>query len=149
MTAEVLAFSRALPAPAARAFAALTEARHLERWFCDAAESAPRAGGALVLRWARPGSSGLPFEARWLEVAPPVRASFRGGHAGYPGGDAGEVSFAVAERDQGSRVDVRHTVPDGGAFAPHLAEWRAAWPRALERLERYLTPGAARVDTPA
>jgi uncharacterized protein YndB with AHSA1/START domain len=149
LSGAVLAYSRDVAAPAARAFAALTEARHLERWFCDAAESDPRAGGALVLRWTRPGSSGLAFEGRWLEVTPPVRARFRGGHAGYPGGDAGEVGFALAPLDAGCRVDVRHAVPDDAAFAPHVAEWRAAWPRALERLARYLSAATGRGAAPA
>jgi uncharacterized protein YndB with AHSA1/START domain len=137
---SVLAFNRLLSAPPARVFAAVTEARHLDRWFCDACESEPKPGGALVMRWSRPGGSGRPFEARWLECASPHRASFRGGHAGYPGGDAGEVAFVVEPEGDGSRLDVRHSVPPGEAHAPFLAEWQRAWPRALERLERYLTP---------
>jgi uncharacterized protein YndB with AHSA1/START domain len=149
MSAPALAFSRVLRAPVPHAFAAVTEARHLERWFCDAAESDAREGGVLVLRWMRSGSPGLPFEARWLEVAPPIRARFRGGHAGYPAGDAGEVTLSVVDLGAGCRVDIRHTVPDGDAFAPHLVEWRAAWPRALDRLERYLTPAASDEGVPA
>lgn len=138
MSGTTLTFCRLLDAPPPRAFAAVTEARHLERWFCDACESDPRPGGALVMRWTRRAGTGEPFVARWLRLAAPGHASFRGGHEGYPGGDAGEVEFTIAEEGEGSRVDIRHVVPAGDDYAPLLAEWQAAWPRALDRLERHL-----------
>ena len=135
----MLSFERLLSASPARAFAAITEARHLERWFCDACSSEPRPDGTLVMRWMRPGASARPFVARWLACDAPRHASFRGGHSGYPGGDAGEVTFMLEAEGTGCRARVRHTVPAGPAYAPLLVEWRAAWPRALERLVGYLS----------
>ena len=143
-----LVFPLALSAPPARVFDALTAARHLERWFCDHATSEAGLNGRLVLRWTRATSSPTAFEARWVEWDPPVRAAFRGGHAGYPNGDAGVVTFTL-EADAagaGTHLDVRHQVPDGAGYADLAREWGAAWPRALARLAAYLAPLPARLD---
>ena len=129
-----------LRAPVARVFAALTEPRHLERWFCDRCESDPRVDGRLVLNWTGPRASGVPFEARWLEVAPPTRAAFRGGHDGYPDRDAGTVTFTLATEGSGTRLEVRHGFPAHDAYASFRREWSEAWPRALARLTGYLSP---------
>jgi len=138
-----LAFDAALAAPAERVFAALTEARHLQRWFCDTCESEPRVNGRLLMRWTRPGSSREPFEARWVEFVPPTRAGFQGGHPGYPGGNAGTVWFELARDGAAATVlHVRHELPDRPEYAALLAPWREAWPRALERLRRHLAPPA-------
>jgi uncharacterized protein YndB with AHSA1/START domain len=141
-----LVFPLALSAPRARVFAALTEARHLERWFCDHAASEPGLNGRLVLRWTRATSSPHAFEARWVEWDPPARAAFHGGHPGYPNGDAGIVTFTLEEDAAGTHLDVRHQVPDGPGHAPLAREWGAAWPRALARLAAYLAPLPARSD---
>ena len=141
MTRAPLAFARTFAAPPARVFAALVEARHLERWFCDACTSEPHAGGALVMRWTRRGDSGLPFEARWVAWDAPHSAAFTGGHAGYPGGTAGTVTYAlVARADGGTELTVTHLAPDSDAHEAALAGWRDAWPRALDRLVAYLEP---------
>jgi uncharacterized protein YndB with AHSA1/START domain len=135
-----LVFTLPLAAPRARVFAALTEARHLERWFCDAAESEPGAGGRLVLRWNRADGTGPAFEARWLEWAPPAHVAFRGGHAGYPNRDAGLVRFALVADGAGTRLDVRHEFPDQAEYEARAREWAGAWPRALARLAGFLAP---------
>ena len=144
MTTAPLTFALALAAPPARVFAAISEARHLSRWFCDQAESDPRAGGALILRWTRPGGSPEPFVARWLEFEPPEHASFEGGHAGYPGGSAGRVRFTLASGPGGgTSLSVAHEPPAGTGHDAFIDSWRSAWPRALDRLARYLAPAAA------
>ena len=117
MSESGLRFTLDLPAPAERVFAALTGARELERWFCDACESEPRANGRLVLRWKRPGSGAPggagsePFEARWVEFVPPSRAAFHGGSANYPSADAGTVWFSIVRGGAGTRLEVRHEWP--------------------------------------
>ncbi len=140
MSGEPLAFTLELSAPPATVFAVLTEARDLRRWFCDECVSEPRAGGALVLRWTRPGGSPQPFVARWVEWEPPVRASFEGGHSGYPDGTAGRVRYVTEPGSRGgTRLLVSHEIPAGEAHVPFVQSWREAWPRALARLERYLS----------
>ena len=140
MTAPALEFAVAFAAPPERVFAALTEARHLQRWFCDLCESEPRVHGRLVMRWNRPNSSREPFEARWVEFESPARAAFQGGHAGYPAGDAGTVWYALAEEAGGTRLTVTHSLPALAGYEPMLEAWRSAWPRALARLQHYLAP---------
>jgi uncharacterized protein YndB with AHSA1/START domain len=144
--ASVLTYTLTLAAPPERVFAALTEARDLEHWFCDRCTSEPGAGGRLVMRWERAAAPGPAYEARWLVWNPPdparpgARVSFRGGHAGYPNGDAGTISFGLTSDLAGTRLALLHEIPPGDAFAPLRREWEQAWPRALARLEKLLSP---------
>jgi len=138
-----LTYTRTFAAPPARVFAALVEGRHLERWFCDACTSEPQRDGALVMRWTRPGGSGLAFEARWVAWSPPHEAAFTGGHAGYPDGSAGTVRWTLAATPEGgTALTLVHETPPGDAHAAALTSWREAWPRALDRLVAYLAPAA-------
>jgi uncharacterized protein YndB with AHSA1/START domain len=135
-----LVFETALTASVERVFAALTEARELQHWFCDACESEPRVNGRLLMRWTRAGSSHEPFEARWVEFVPPARAGFQGGHAGYPDGNAGTVWYELAGTTTGTGLRVRHEWPAHKDYGALITPWREAWPRALERLRRHLAP---------
>ena len=137
---SILNFTLVLAAPPSRVFAALTDGRHLEHWFCDRCTSEPGPGGRLVMRWERESSPGLAYEARWVVWNPPARVSFRGGHAGYPNGDAGTISFALAPAAGGTRLTLLHDIPVGDEYARFRHEWEQAWPRALARLEKYLSP---------
>ena len=143
MSGTELAFDAELAAPPERVFAAITEARDLRCWFCDTCESEPRVNGRLLLRWTRADSSREPFEARWVEFSPPARAAYQGGHVGYPGANAGTVWFEVAAARAGSHLRVRHELPAHAGYEPHISPWQAAWPRALERLQRHLAPSAS------
>jgi len=141
-TATILLEFRLEIAPAPeRAFAALTEAEHLARWFCDEAESQPAPGGRLVLRWNRPDSSPAPFEGRWLVFEAPSSCAYDGGHAGYPNGYAGRVGFEIAPGGHGTVVIARHRLPNRLDYEPIAETYRASWPRALARLGKYLSPG--------
>lgn len=139
MSGALLAFEATFEAPPERVFAALTQAHDLAHWFCDVCESESRANGRLMLRWTRPGSSREAFVARWVEFAPSARAAFQGGHAGYPNGDAGTVWFSLLACTNGTQLQVRHELPDGDGYEAMIEPWRAAWPRALARLQGYLT----------
>jgi uncharacterized protein YndB with AHSA1/START domain len=147
MSGTPLAFTRLLAAPRERVFAALTEGRHLARWFCDAADSEPREDGQLTLRWTRPGASAEPFVAHWREWSPPERASFEGGHAGYPGGSAGLVRYRLdLAPGGGTLLGIAHETPEGPGHDRFVAGWHDAWPRALDRLEAYLAPDTAAAE---
>ena len=135
-----LTFATEVGAPRSRLFAALTEARHLEHWFCDRATSDPRPGGELVVAWAGPGASVEPFRGQWTRMTPPDACGYRGGHAGYPNGDAGSVTFELEPLAVGTRLLTHHTLPGHPEYEPIAIRYRAAWPRALARLVAYLTP---------
>jgi hypothetical protein len=99
------------------------------------------------MRWSRPGASPQPFVARWIAFDPPARASFEGGHSGYPGGSAGTVHFTVeAPPDSGTRLVMTHETSLGPEHQALLDGWLTAWPRAMGRLALYLAPGAADAD---
>jgi uncharacterized protein YndB with AHSA1/START domain len=135
-----LAFDAALSAAPGRVFAALTEERHLARWFCDACTSDAHPGGRLVMRWTRPGSSVQPFEAVWTAFSAPRVCAYQGGHSGYPDGNAGVVEFTLLADGDATRLQVRHALPDRAEYEGIATRYRQAWPHALERLAAYLTP---------
>jgi len=134
----LLEFRTEIVAPPGRVFAALTEAEHLARWFCDEAESHPAPGGRLLLRWTRPGSSPVPFEGRWVVFEGPSSCAYDGGHAGYPDAYAGRVGFEIAPGGPGSVLTTRHRLPNRLDYVPIAEAYRAAWPRGLVRLAEYL-----------
>lgn len=135
-----LEFTADLATSVADAFAALTEAARLERWFCDEAGSEPRAGGVLRFAWKRPGSSPQPYVGRWIEWDPPRLASYAGGHSGYPGGDAGHIRLELEPAGDGARLHVTHALPNRPEYAPIAERYRDAWPRAIARLARHVEP---------
>ena len=135
-----LEFRTVLPAPPERVFAALTNAEHLARWFCDEAESEARVGGRLVLRWRREGSSEQPFTAEWVAFDPPNSCAFAGGQPEHPDGYTGRVDWALAPTALGTLLVTRHRMPPRVEYAPVAQLYAGAWPRALDRLVAYLTP---------
>jgi len=135
-----LTFRTSLLAPPARVFAALTRAEHLSRWFCDEAESDPRAGGRVLFRWRRPDSSEHPFVGEWGAFEPSSRCAFSGGHPGYPDGYAGRIEFVLEAAGTGTRLITTHTLPARVDYSPVFQTYTLAWPRALDRLAEYLTP---------
>ncbi|MCC6350674.1 MAG: SRPBCC domain-containing protein [Candidatus Eisenbacteria bacterium] len=136
----VLEFEAELAAPPERVFAALTEGRHLERWFCDACESEPHEEGRLTMRWRRAYSSPWPYEATWIAIEPPHRAACRGGHQGYPNRDAGTITFTLAAAAGVTKLRVTHEMGHPALYANFAKGYSDAWPRALRRLGEYLSP---------
>jgi uncharacterized protein YndB with AHSA1/START domain len=135
----VLEFRAALSAPAARVFAALTESGLLTRWFCDRAESEPRAGGRIVLTWSRAGQGAESFVGEWSAFEPFRACAYAGGHAGYPDGNAGLVEFSLEPRGSLTALTVRHTFPSRPGYETIAPKYGSAWPRALARLEALLS----------
>ena len=139
-TAHDLGYELALAAPIARVFAALTEPAPLARWFCHAAEVEPGLGGRIVMRWHHPGA--IPYQGRWVRFDPPRACAHEGGNADYPNGDAGRVEFELEPTPGGgTRLTVTHRIPAGVEYVPHVERYRAAWPRALARLDELLRGG--------
>ncbi len=139
-TAFTLELALDLLAPPSRVFAALTEARHLERWFCDFAESDPRPGGRLLMGWTKPCSSPEPYEAEWVAFDPPRLCAHEGGHSGYPDGYSGRIDLALTPAGEGTRLAVTHAFPPRREYERFVETYHLAWPKALARLEAYLTP---------
>lgn len=135
-----LEFHTALAAPPARVFAALTQAEHLAHWLCDEAQSEPRDGGPVTLRWRRAESSEQPFKGKWLVVDGPRSCAFTGGEPSHPDGYAGRIDWALEASDGGTRLVTRHRMPPRIEYAPVVKRYAGAWPRALDRLMQYLTP---------
>jgi uncharacterized protein YndB with AHSA1/START domain len=133
-----LEFSAQLPTRPERLWALLTEGAHLDHWFCDIAESVPERGGLLMMRWTGPNATRQAFVGRWAQFEPHTRCAFEGGHDGYPAGDAGRVTYALASADPGTTLRVTHTFPDAPEYVAIADRYRAAWPRVLERLDHYV-----------
>ena len=136
----VLRFRAELAASPDRVFAALTQAGHLMRWFCDECESDARSGGHVWFKWIGPGASPEPFTGTWDVVEAPRRCAFSGGHSGYPDGNGGRITFTLEAQGEGTAVVVEHAMPARVDYAPVAQKYTLAWPRALERLGEYLTP---------
>lgn len=129
---------RLAPAPR-RVFAALTEAGTLSRWFCHHAEVEAGVGGRIVMRWDREGA--IPYEGRWVAFDPPRACAHEGGNSGYPDGYSGRVSYRLEEiPGGGTRLAILHELPARPEYAPFVERYRAAWPRAIARLENLLAP---------
>lgn len=139
----VLEFDAEFAAPPERVFNAITEGRHLGRWFCDFCESETHEDGRLTMRWRQTYSSPWPYEARWTEFQPPVRAVCRGGHQGYPNRDAGTITFEVAPAGSGTKLHVKHEMGPPDLYSTFAKAYGDAWPRALKRLSNYLAPKLA------
>lgn len=138
-----LTFTLDLAAPRERVFTALTDARHLEHWFCNRAQSDARPAGRIEFRWSGPTASEEPFVGSWVQFDPHEACAWQGGHSGYPDGDSGTVLFELIALSHGTQLRVRHSFPDPDVYAPFVATYRDAWPRALRRLTDYLTPASA------
>ena len=142
LAASDLAYELTLAAPPGRVFAALTEADHLARWFCDEAEAGHGVGEPVVMRWHRPGVQppGVEsYEGRWVEFDPPGACAHEGGNPAYPDGTSGRVGFVLAaEAGGGTRISIRHQLPARAEYDPFRERYRGAWPRAIARLEAYL-----------
>jgi len=137
---RTLRFTTVLLAPPPDVFLALTEAEHLQRWFCDRATSAGGVGGRVTFRWTRPGASADAYEGQWDVFDAPHACAYSGGHAGYPNGDAGRIAFRLEPDGPGTRLHTTHTFPPNPEYGPIADRYDAAWRRALERLGHHLAP---------
>jgi len=137
-----LTFVLDVAAPRERVFEAITEALHLEHWFCNHAVNEPRMGGRLEMHWRGAGATSEPFVGHWVQFDPHEACAYQGGHSGYPDGDAGTVLFELVPLSAGTQIRVRHTFPERDGYAPFIATYQDAWPRALRRLSAHLTPAS-------
>jgi uncharacterized protein YndB with AHSA1/START domain len=131
-----LEFSAQFPLTPERMWRLLTDSEHLVWWFCDEAESVPARGGRLTLRWHGASATPQAFAGRWVRFEPHTCCSFEGGHDGYPAAGAGVVSYTLTAEAGPTTLHVTHTFPDAPEYASIAERYRAAWPRAIERLAR-------------
>ena len=134
-----LEFHTAVAAPSGRVFAALTQSEHLAHWFCDEAESDPRGGGRVLLRWRGPEASKQPYAGEWVAFDAPRSCAFAGGQPEHPDGYAGRIDWTLEPANGGTLLVTRHRMPPRIEYAPVVRTYAGAWPRALERLVKYLT----------
>lgn len=149
MSDYTLEFEAVLDPPPERVFEAITDARHLQKWFCDVAESGARLGGRLMLKWTGAGASEQPFTGQWTGFDPPSRCVYEGGHDGYPDRRIGRITWSLAPAEDGTRVKVTHAMPRDPRYDEWVTVYRDEWPRAIERLKAYLTPSASSRPTVA
>jgi uncharacterized protein YndB with AHSA1/START domain len=133
-TSITLEFRTELAAAPEQVFAALTDGDRLRQWFCDAAVVQPGRGGSIALTWDRPDAAAQTFRGRWVVFEAPLRCAYEGGHDGYPDGYAGRIGFELSSRDPGTVLHTRHVIPGRPDYVPVADRYRAAWPRALDRL---------------
>ena len=149
MSDYTLEFEAVLEPRPKRVFEAITEARHLERWFCSVAESGPRLAGRLMLKWTGDSASAQPFTGQWTGFDPPSRCVFEGGHDGHPDRRIGRITWTLAPDGEGTRLKMRHAMPSDPRYDEWVALYREEWPRALEKLKAYLTPSASARSAPS
>jgi hypothetical protein len=69
----------------------------------------------------------------------PRRCAFVGGQPAHPEGYAGRVEWMIEPADGGTLLVTRHRMPPRLEYAPLVRTYSGAWPRALDRLVKYLT----------
>lgn len=112
--------------PPRRAFAALVDARDLERWWTTTAESDARTGGRFRYAWEFPGAPERDHEeaGAYAEVTPDRKVSYPWAVHGFP--KPTTVEFTVAPRGGGSTVTLRHSGwagADAAAYQHHVEGW--------------------------
>lgn len=92
-----------LPAPREEVWEALTDPERLADWFANDVDLDLRPGGRAGFRW----SNGEERTAVVTEVEPEERLAF----AWDGDGEAGDVSFTLADDEGGTRLTVEETTP--------------------------------------
>jgi uncharacterized protein YndB with AHSA1/START domain len=125
-----------------RAFAALTDANELSRWFTSSAESDPRTGGEYVLRFEfEDDSRNHTYAGQYEEILPGERVR-------YPwNGQFGEttVEFVLRPAEGGTEVTLNHSGWSEAAEETRQMH-EQGWGFFLDNLERYLTGGEDQRD---
>jgi uncharacterized protein YndB with AHSA1/START domain len=102
-------------------FGALTDAKELERWFCDRADSDPRAGGELKAQW-HAGNAGQQGRALFTRVVPfsSVALEWVDDGDGRAGGIRHELTYDIKSSRYGCEVVMRDqgcSLPDEETLA--------------------------------
>ena len=131
-------------APRERVWAALTEAKHVARWFGDTAEVDLRPGGTMRISH----GEGFDYPLRLVRVEPPHFLSYRWASA-YPGEQALDdnstlVEFTLTAAGGGTRLQVvesgfaRISIPPDREPTAGYDSHSEGWTGKLEELRGYV-----------
>ncbi|HEV2429769.1 MAG TPA: SRPBCC domain-containing protein [Thermoplasmata archaeon] len=138
-----------IPLPIPMIFGALTEARQLALWMCDAAEVEPRLGGPFALHFP---SETVPFDSdgEVTRIQPDLELGFTWvppppfDPSGAPTpGRRSEVYWRLQESPEGIDITLEHAgFPDTEAGGESRSWHFRFWEERLRRLKEYLLKAA-------
>jgi uncharacterized protein YndB with AHSA1/START domain len=131
-----LIFKRAIAAPAAEVFRALTNPTALRDWLCNAAQSDPRPGGRLYLWWGH----GYDVTGQYAAVEPRRKIVYTWNGRGDPAPT--RVSVSLSEKNGHTVVALTHGgLGSGKAWAEAAHLFAHLWEDALENLQSVVETG--------
>jgi uncharacterized protein YndB with AHSA1/START domain len=103
-------------------FSFFTDPRRWESWWGAGSRIDPEPGGEVRIRY----PDGSEAAGRVLAIEPPARLVFSFGYASgrpvAPGGS--RVTIELAETAEGTRLELRHELPDAAVRDEHVQGWR-------------------------
>jgi len=134
--ATALKFKRAVAAPAAEVFRALTNPTALRDWLCNAAQSDPRPGGRLYLWWGH----GYDVTGEYAAAEPRQKIVYTWNGRGDPAPT--RVGVSLREKNGHTVVALTHGgLGSGKAWAEAAHLFEHLWEDALENLQSVVETG--------
>ncbi len=129
---EVKQYVKATPS---QVYYAFTHAVSLTEWLCDFATVAPRPGGRMYLWWH--GDYYSSGEYISLEENKSINIKWNASHDPVPS----QVSISLEGKDDGTLVDLVHTVPEGEYWTSNSPRFHQEWTWRLANLAQVLETG--------
>lgn len=132
---HTLTLKRTIQAPPAEVYRAFTHGTALRDWLCAVAQSEPRVGGGLHLRW----DTGVWASGDFTALTPGKKIAFVWHHSREP--EPSQIQIALAPKGAGTVVTLKKTVGSGKKWAEAARHAEANWASALENLQSVLETG--------